>query len=292
MSWENGRFVPGGTAGVSLPIGTSGSAVSKPVTVQDLINIGLVDPGVASTGGKLFSPSQLRLTAAINAALSSIDTAIDLMSSGAIKKMNGNAGVVIGSLGITGYNSAGTQTFFLDAETGAITIVGPALGAATGTSLTLSGLTATRVIFAGFAGLLSDASTLTFDSATGMLSATKFNALTLTAIATGFTIAGGTTSKTLTVPLDASVSGTNTGDQSLAGLQTSDPDLTAISALTGTGFARRTAADTWELNAWGLVKRSVDAGETMTIPSGYQAIFAGDFTNSGVVINSGNRMVI
>jgi len=39
--------------------------------------------------------------------------------------------------------------------------------------------------------------------------------LTQTSQAIGFTISGGTTSKTLTVPLDASVSGTNTGDQTL-----------------------------------------------------------------------------
>ena len=53
---------------------------------------------------------------------------------------------------------------------------------------------------------------LTFNSNTGNLGATLFNSLTLTSVAVGFTIAGGTTSKTLTVPLDASVSGTNTGD--------------------------------------------------------------------------------
>jgi hypothetical protein len=53
---------------------------------------------------------------------------------------------------------------------------------------------------------------LTFNSNTGNLGATLFNGLTLTSAATGFTIAGGTTSKTLTVALDASVSGTNTGD--------------------------------------------------------------------------------
>jgi len=41
---------------------------------------------------------------------------------------------------------------------------------------------------------------------------TTINGLTETAQSVGFTIAGGTTSKTLTVPLDASVSGTNTGD--------------------------------------------------------------------------------
>jgi len=50
----------------------------------------------------------------------------------------------------------------------------------------------------------------------GVVTAAKFNALVLTSATVGFTIAGGTTSKTLTVPLDASVSGTNTGDVTLA----------------------------------------------------------------------------
>jgi hypothetical protein len=47
----------------------------------------------------------------------------------------------------------------------------------------------------------------------GVATATSVNGLTPTALATGFTIAGGTTSKTLTVSGDATVSGTNTGDQ-------------------------------------------------------------------------------
>lgn len=49
------------------------------------------------------------------------------------------------------------------------------------------------------------------------LTGKTYNGLTLTAAATGFTIAGGTTSKTLTVSGDADVSGTNTGDQDLSG---------------------------------------------------------------------------
>lgn len=52
------------------------------------------------------------------------------------------------------------------------------------------------------------------------LTGKTYNGLTLTALATGFTVAGGTTSKTLTVPLDASVSGTNTGDQDLSSFST------------------------------------------------------------------------
>lgn len=46
--------------------------------------------------------------------------------------------------------------------------------------------------------------------------ALSINELTLTKLATGFTIAGGTTSKTLTVPNTASVSGNNTGDQDIS----------------------------------------------------------------------------
>jgi hypothetical protein len=47
----------------------------------------------------------------------------------------------------------------------------------------------------------------------GVITPVTVNGLTLTAGATGFTVAGGGTSKTLTVPLDATVSGSNTGDQ-------------------------------------------------------------------------------
>ena len=49
----------------------------------------------------------------------------------------------------------------------------------------------------------------------GVATATSINGLSPTAAATGFTIAGGNASKTLIVPLDASVSGTNTGDNAV-----------------------------------------------------------------------------
>jgi len=58
-----------------------------------------------------------------------------------------------------------------------------------------------------------------------------YNGLTLTAAATGFTVAGGTTSKTLTVPLDASVSGINTGDNSANSLYDIGSDTQAWSAV-------------------------------------------------------------
>lgn len=61
------------------------------------------------------------------------------------------------------------------------------------------------------------------------------NELTLTKQAVGFTIAGGTTSKTLTVGADASVSGTNTGDNSAATESASGIVELATSAEVATG---------------------------------------------------------
>jgi hypothetical protein len=78
---------------------------------------------------------------------------------------------------------------------------------------------ATNEIVIGFGAHGNGSNSVTLGNASilntylhGAVTATTFNGLTPTALATGFTIAGGTTSKTLTVPLDASVSGTNTGD--------------------------------------------------------------------------------
>ncbi len=68
-----------------------------------------------------------------------------------------------------------------------------------GTTLTITGLTATRVPYISTGGLFVDSSAFTFTTGTGNLAATTFNELTLTKATTGFTVAGGTTSKTLTV---------------------------------------------------------------------------------------------
>lgn len=57
-----------------------------------------------------------------------------------------------------------------------------------------------------------NATTIADGKIASALTGKTYNGLSLAALSTGFTVAGGTTSKTLTVPLDASVSGTNTGD--------------------------------------------------------------------------------
>lgn len=87
-------------------------------------------------------------------------------------------------------------------------------GTASGTVTSVSVVTAN-----GISGTVANAtSTPAITLSLGDITPTTVNGLTLAAAATGFTIAGGTTSKTLTVPLDASVSGTNTGDQTLSSL--------------------------------------------------------------------------
>jgi hypothetical protein len=92
-----------------------------------------------------------------------------------------------------------------------------------GTWATVSGSgTVTSVGITGANGIGVSGSPITSSGSItlslGAITPTTVNGLTLTAQATGFTIAGGTTSRTLTVSTaNANVSGTNTGDVTLAG---------------------------------------------------------------------------
>src|SRR3990167_9486817 len=139
MTWSpsTGRFTPGGSGGVVLPGVTAANAGSKAVTVQDLINLGLIDPGVVSGGGTLFSPATTRFAASVASALADSAASIELNSATLFKKMNGLAGMVIGSGGLAGYDSAGAATITLDPETGAVTLS----GTITATAGTIGGFT-------------------------------------------------------------------------------------------------------------------------------------------------------
>jgi len=108
----------------------------------------------------------------------------------------------------------GTGLQYLRVNAGATALEYATLPAAgTGTVTTVSVATAN-----GFSGTVANATTTpAITIIAGVITPTSVNGLTLASQAIGFTIAGGTTSKTLTVPLDASVSGTNTGDQNLSG---------------------------------------------------------------------------
>jgi hypothetical protein len=128
------------------------------------------------------------------------------------------------------------------------------------------------------------------------LTGKTYNALTLTANATGFSVGGGTTSKTLSISNNLTFSGTDGSTLNVGGggtlgtaaytastaYQPADADLTAIAALSGTsGFLKKTAADTWSL-------------DTTSYLTGNQSIsLSGDATGSGatsisvVLANSG-----
>lgn len=94
--------------------------------------------------------------------------------------------------GVTSTGATGTGKLVYD---GTPTLVTPALGAATYTTLvggniTDSGLTATRVVFAGTAGILQDSANMTFDTTNGLiLAAGSASALQLSS--TAGTAAGG-----------------------------------------------------------------------------------------------------
>lgn len=100
--------------------------------------------------------------------------------------------------------------------------------------------------------------------ALGVATATTVNGLTFTAQATGFTIAGGTVSKTLTVPLDASVSGTNTGDQTNISGNAGSATLTAITDDTATNA---TMYPTWVTTASGNQAQKVSSTKMTFNPS-------------------------
>lgn len=93
----------------------------------------------------------------------------------------------------------------------------------------------------------------------GAITPTTVNGLTLAALATGFTISGGTTSKTLTVPLNATVSNTNTGDATLSGEN--------YLSLTGQAFTAN-AVNVSGTNITGVLKATAFPAQT------------GDVTNS------------
>lgn len=104
---------------------------------------------------------------------------------------------------VTLYADPTTHRLLCDVPAGSGTVTSVSVVTANGISGTVATATTTPAI------------TLTL----GDITPTTVNGLTLASQAIGFTISGGTTSKTLTVPLDASVSGTNTGDQNLSGYE-------------------------------------------------------------------------
>ncbi len=170
--------------------------------------------------------AQGRITAAGNGAFVSLTSEV----TGTLPVVNGGTGSAIQNFVdlSTTQTAAGNKTFSGN------TSVGGTLGVTGVATLTaapiLTSATASQALFTdasknvvsnpttGSGNVVMSTSPTLVTPTLGVASATSINGLTPTSAATGFTIAGGTTSKTLTVPLDASVSGTNTGDNAVNSL--------------------------------------------------------------------------
>lgn len=138
--------------------------------------------------------------------------------------------------------------------------------------VTLSGLTASKPVFTDANKALSSSGTVPDGNIAAALTGKTYNALTLTAAATGFTVAGGTTSKTLTVALDANVAGTNTGDVTLAnpdhGLGLTNQVLTLGTPSSITGASTNAVTTTSHTHALDLSAPPTIGGTTPGIVNG------------------------
>jgi hypothetical protein len=141
----------------------------------------------------------------------------------------------------------------------------------TGTVTSVSVTTANGVSGSVATNTTTPAITLTL----GAITPTTVNGLTLTAAASGFTIAGGTTSKTLTVSNTLSLAGTDTstlnigtggtlGTAAFTAYQPSNTNLTSVAGLTfaSTSFVKMTATGTFALDTTTYYPSSNPSGFT------------------------------
>lgn len=279
MTWDSrtGSFRPGGAAGVSLPGQTGNMAGSKTVTVQDLINLGLIDPGVTSAGGTLFSGATTRFAASVAAALADSAASIELNSATLFKKMNGLAGMVIGSGGLAGYDSTGAATITIDPATGSVTLSGTitaTAGAIGGFTLGATTLTATS---GGNTTIVSSGATAFSAGPTGSPTVTITQAGVLTA--TSGTFSGSITGASGTFSGNISTTGyvKATGGEPLSGLnsavigsQTVDGYLGVFGYNIGNGFG----VYGWSTHALGVGVFATNSGGGLALQSG-KAKFGG-----------------
>ena len=140
--------------------------------------------------------------------------------------------------------------------------LGITLSAVTSVTFPIAGTLVSSVTTGNGVSATNTAGALAFTL--GVIAPTSVNGLTLVAATTGFTIAGGTTSKTLTVPLDASVSGTNTGDNA-ANSSTMYIGTTAVALNRGSAALVLTGITSIDGNAATVTGLSVTGGKTLTV---------------------------
>jgi hypothetical protein len=124
------------------------------------------------------------------------------------------------------------------------------------------------------------------------LTGKTYNGLTLTPLATGYTIAGGTTVKTLTVASDASVSGTNTGDQTTI---SGNAGSATLAAVTDDNTTAATMYPTWTTGTSGNLAQKVSSTKLSFNPSTgilSSTGFAGALTGNVTGDVSGNAATV
>ena len=187
----------GGTLGSlaflsAAPAGTlSGTTLNATVVTSSLTSVGTIGTGVwqGTAVGILYGGTGQTTKAAGFNALSPVTTTGDLIVGNGT---NSSTRLGIGSTGQVLTVSGGTA-IWAAAASGSGTVTSVSVTTANGVSGTVANATTTPAI------------SLTL----GVITPTSVNGLTLAALATGFTVAGGTTSKTLTVSNTLELAGTD-----------------------------------------------------------------------------------
>ncbi len=205
-------------------------------------------------------------------------------------------GIVLGANGGTGIDNTGkTITLGGNINTGgALNTTGTT--ASNASSITLKTTGATDLI-------LPITGTLSTLDGNEQLSNKTINGLTPTSLATGFSIAGGTNSKTLTLTNNASLSGTNTGDQtiSLTGDVTGTGSGTFSTTLSNSGvtagtYGSATSVPTITVDAKGRVTNVANTTISGVSPVGSAMssgkIIVGDVNNVASIVDMSGDVTI
>ncbi len=168
--------------GTTSGTGTVYALVTSPAFVTPSLGVATatsINGDAITTGTGTLTLGANTLTASNNVTLASDGTGTRTLNIGAGGTLGSNAFNSTGYLPLAGGTLTGALLFTDNTyDIGASGATRPRTGyfgtSVITPSLTDSGLTATRVPFASTAGLLADASTLTFNSGTGALSATSF----------------------------------------------------------------------------------------------------------------------
>ena len=237
------------------------SDLNKPISTVTQTALNAKEPIITSgTTGQYWrgdkswqtlNASTIGLGSVENTALSSWIGSSNITTLGAITTGTWTATIISAQYGGTGVNNSGKT----------ITLAG---------NLITSGAFALTLTSTGITNVtLPTTGTLATIAGTEALINKTFNGISINALASGFTVSGGTTSKTLTVSGTSDISGTNSGDETittiktklgittLSGSNTGDQDLSSLLSKNGAITAATKTKITYDIN--GLVTSGSDA---------------------------------